>query len=304
MIIKKGSRGEDVKELQLALNVLGYNTGNADGIFGTATEIQVEHFQEASHLHPDGIVGKGTLKELNEALEAAGDRNLKFEIGDHPDPEEPSDKMKWIKVPTDQVKGSQGYAHFRLREDAAEAYSALREEVLSLGGVITSAGAKRPLSDSKKSASRSSKSLHYTGLAFDMALDSGMNNPKKEMFVIEEVGDREWNVWCRTNKESVDTREVLGYTYNNTKVKVEDRLFSFTDLAKKHGFHPIKSRRSFKRGGSYLGAEWWHFQYEKALDPGVSTFGGELLKIYTLAECKKFGPWGTVKHCVWQESWW
>ena len=175
---------------------------------------------------------------------------------------------------------------------------------MSLGGVITSAGAKRPLSDSKKSASRSSKSLHYTGLAFDMALDSGMNNPKKEMFVIEESGDREWNVWCRTSKESVDTREILGYTYNNTKVKVEDRFFSFTDLAKKHGFHPIKSRRSFKRGGSYLGAEWWHFQYEKALKPGVSTFGGELLKMYTLAECKKFGPWETVKHCVWQESWW
>ena len=137
-----------------------------------------------------------------------------------------------------------------------------------------------------------------------MAFDSGMNNPKKEMFVIEETGDREWNVWCRTSKESVDTREILGYTYNNTKVKVEDRFFSFTDLAKKHGFHPIKSRRSFKRGGSYLGAEWWHFQYEKALEPGVSTFGGELLKIYTLAECKKFGPWETVKHCVWQESWW
>lgn len=304
MIIKKGSRGDDVKELQLALNALGYNTGNADGIFGTATEIQVEHFQEASHLHPDGIVGKGTLKELNEALVSAGHSDLKFEIGDHPDPEEPSERFSWVKVETDQVEGSKGYSYFRLREDAAKAYNALRYEVLSLGGVITSAGAKRPLSDSKKMASRSSKSLHYTGLAFDMALDSGMNNPKKERFVIEELDDREWNVWCRTSKESVDIRKIQGYTYNNTKVTVEDRFFSFTELAKKHGFYPIKSRRSFKRGGSYLGAEWWHFQYEKALEPGVSTFGGELLKIYTLAECRNFGPWETVKHCTWQESWW
>ena len=164
-----------------------------------------------------------------------------------------------------------------------------------MGGVITSAGAKRPLSDSKKMASRSTKSLHYTGLAFDMALDSGMNNPRKERFVIEEVGDRDWNVWCKTTNEDIDIVKVDGYTYNNTKVTVEDRMFSFTDIAKKYGFHPIKSRRSFKNGGSYLGAEWWHFQYEKALEPGVSTFGGELLKMYTMKECRNFGPWDKVK---------
>jgi hypothetical protein len=84
---------------------------------------------------------------------------------------------------------------------------------------------------------------------------------------------------------------------------IEDRFFSFTELAKKHGFEGIKCRRSFKRGGSYLGAEWWHFQYEKALEPGKSTFGGELVKIYSLDECKKFAPWNDTKHCVWKESW-
>lgn len=304
MIIKKGSRGDDVKELQIALKCLGHNAGVADGIFGTATELKVEKFQESVDLHPDGIVGKGTLREINEALEKEGRADLKFAIGDSPDPEEPTSKMGWVKVESDQVDGSKGYSYFRLREDAAKAYNALRYELLTLGGVITSAGAKRSLSDSKKSSSRSLKSLHYTGLAFDMALDSGMNNPKKERFIIEELDDREWNVWCRTEKESVDIRRLEGYTYNNTKIIVEDRFFSFTELAKKHGFHPIKSRRSFKSGGSYLGAEWWHFQYEKALKPGVSTFGGELLKMYTLAECRKFGPWETVKHCVWQESWW
>ena len=304
MIIKKGSRGLDVTELQKALNALGYNCGTADGIFGRGTELQVEHLQEAVHIHPDGIVGKGTMREINELLEKEGHSYLKFELGDHPDPEESAHKFKWVKVDADKVPGSQGYSHFRLREDAAEAYNALREEVLALGGVITSAGAKRPLSDSKKAASRSSKSLHYTGLAFDMALDSGMNNPKKEMFVIEETEeDREWNVWCRTDNESVDIRKVTGYTYNNTRMIIEDRFFSFTELAKKHGFEGIKCRRSFKRGGSYLGAEWWHFQYEKALEPGKSTFGGELLKIYSLGECKKFAPWNDTKHCVWKESW-
>ena len=67
---------------------------------------------------------------------------MKFELGDYPDPEEPSNKMSWTKVEADQIDGSKGYSYFRLREDAAKAYNALRYEVLSLGGVITSAGAK------------------------------------------------------------------------------------------------------------------------------------------------------------------
>ena len=304
MIIKKGSRGLDVTELQEALNALGYNCGTADGIFGAGTELQVEKLQEATHTHPDGIVGKGTMREINGLLEKEGHSDLKFELGDHPDPEEPSHKLKWVKVDADKVPGSQGYSHFRLREDAAEAYNALREEVLGLGGVITSAGAKRPLTDSKKAASRSSKSLHYTGLALDMALDSGMNNPKKERFVIEQSGGgNEWTVWCRTENENVPVKKVHAYTYNHTRVVVEDRLINFTELANKHGFKGISARRYFLAGGNYLGAEWWHFQYEKALEPGKSTFGGELAKIYSLDECKKFAPWNDVKYCVWQESW-
>ena len=300
MILKKGSKGTDVKELQNALKELGYNVGTVDGDFGPATSRQVELFQEANELYQDGIVGKGTLTVMNEQLP----ERLRFTIDGEPDPDETFIKLPWTKVEADQIKGSNGYSRFYLREDAAEAYNDLRRDVLALGGVITSAGAKRPITDSKRMASRSVKSLHYTGLAFDLALDSGMNNPKKERFVIEEVGDRGWNVWCRTEDESVPVRRLEGYTYNNTKVIVEDRFFSFTDLAEKHGFHPIKSRRYFKTGGSYLGAEWWHFQFEKALTPGVSTFGGELLKVYSLSELKsKFEPWDISKNAVWKESW-
>ena len=300
MVLKKGSKGTDVKELQKALKELGYNVGTVDGDFGSATLRQVELFQEANELYQDGIVGNGTLTVMNEQLP----EELKFEIDGEPDSDETFIKLPWTKVDADQIKGSNGYSRFYLREDAAEAYNALREDVLALGGVITSAGAKRPITDSKRMASRSVKSLHYTGLALDLALDSGMNNPKKERFVIEELDDRRWNVWCRTESEDVPVKRLEGYTYSNTKVIVEDRFFSFTDLAKKHGFEPIRSRRYFKTGGSYLGAEWWHFQYERALTPGVSTFGGELLKIYSLSELKsKFEPWEMTKSAVWKESW-
>ena len=80
MIIKRGSEGQDVIELQEALKALGFKVGIVDGDFGPATELQVERFQESAELHPDGIVGKGTLKEINEALEQAGEPDLKFKF--------------------------------------------------------------------------------------------------------------------------------------------------------------------------------------------------------------------------------
>ncbi len=302
-MLKRGSEGKQVVDLQRALKILGFNCGVADGIFGQATQVQVEKFQEEQDLFVDGIVGTQTFQELNSRLETVGENQPRFLIELNTDPEETFEKMTWVKVDADQLERSQGYNRFYLRNDAAEAYNALRSEVLALGGVITSAGAKRPLNDSSRSKSRSTKSLHYTGLAFDLALDSGMNNPKRERFVIEEIGDRRWNVWCRTENESVPEREIQAYTYGHTKVVIKDRMFSFTDVAKKHGWYPIRARAWFMRGGKYTGAEWWHFQYENALTPGVSTFGGELLKVYSLSDCKGFAHWESSKNCVWKESW-
>ena len=299
MIIKEGSKGTDVKELQRALKHLGYNCGVADGIFGMGTRVQVEKFQEDNDLYPDGIVGSGTLSAMNPKLPD----DLKFQIDGEPDPEETFIKMPWTKVKTDQVEGSEGYSYFRLRKDASESYNALREDVLALGGVITSAGAKRSLSDAKPTSTRSIKSMHYTGLAFDLALDTMGNNPKKDTYVFVEAGDRKWKLWCRTENENVPVIKLTATTYKNTKVVVEDRFFCFTDLAEKHGWKGIRARRSFFSGGTWLGCEAWHFQWEAGLTPGVSTFGGELLKLYSKAECKTFVHWEKTKNAVWQKSW-
>lgn len=57
-VLKKGSRGNDVKTLQRLLHLY------EDGIFGTLTEEAVKEFQEAHGLVADGIVGKKTWEAL------------------------------------------------------------------------------------------------------------------------------------------------------------------------------------------------------------------------------------------------
>ena len=59
--LKNGSRGEAVRALQESLNKLGFNCGNADGIFGPKTEAGVRAFQAAKGLDADGIAGEATL---------------------------------------------------------------------------------------------------------------------------------------------------------------------------------------------------------------------------------------------------
>ncbi|HEY3375165.1 MAG TPA: peptidoglycan-binding protein [Candidatus Aquicultor sp.] len=57
-------RGDDVRELQLSLNTLGFNTGIVDGIFGETTERAVRDFQLNFGLPSDGIFGPSSLTAI------------------------------------------------------------------------------------------------------------------------------------------------------------------------------------------------------------------------------------------------
>ena len=57
-VLKKGSKGNDVKELQKKLKV------SADGIFGNNTKNAVKKFQKSNRLTADGVVGKNTAHKL------------------------------------------------------------------------------------------------------------------------------------------------------------------------------------------------------------------------------------------------
>jgi peptidoglycan hydrolase-like protein with peptidoglycan-binding domain/beta-N-acetylglucosaminidase len=67
-LLRYGSRGADVADLQRKLNTLGYSCGPVDGVFGSRTRSAVMAFQRAHHLQVDGIVGAATLSELAKAL--------------------------------------------------------------------------------------------------------------------------------------------------------------------------------------------------------------------------------------------
>lgn len=63
-VLKNGSRGNAVKELQQMLNNAGFDCGKADGIFGAKTESAVAAFQSAAGLAVDGKAGPQTLAAL------------------------------------------------------------------------------------------------------------------------------------------------------------------------------------------------------------------------------------------------
>ena len=65
-LLKEGSRGDEVKELQQQLNALGYSCGSADGIFGSKTEQAVKAFQKDHGLVADGMVGDKTKAALSQ----------------------------------------------------------------------------------------------------------------------------------------------------------------------------------------------------------------------------------------------
>ena len=65
--LKKGSEKPEVKDLQEALEALGFSPGKIDGVFGAATEKAVKAFQASVGIDADGIVGPITWLNIDEA---------------------------------------------------------------------------------------------------------------------------------------------------------------------------------------------------------------------------------------------
>ena len=65
-ILKKGSKGNDVKEWQKELIKRGYSCGKhgVDGDFGNDTANSTAKYQKSKKLKPDKIVGKDTADSV------------------------------------------------------------------------------------------------------------------------------------------------------------------------------------------------------------------------------------------------
>ncbi|OKH13380.1 peptidoglycan-binding protein [Fischerella major NIES-592] len=67
-VIKVGSRGAAVTQLQQSLRTLGYYKGPVTGYFGQETEQAVIRFQQSKKLQADGVVGANTLQVIRTNL--------------------------------------------------------------------------------------------------------------------------------------------------------------------------------------------------------------------------------------------
>ncbi len=65
-VMKPGSRGEDVRQLQETLKAAGYDVGPIDGKFGPLTEAAVKAYQADHGLTVDGKVGEKTRGSLEQ----------------------------------------------------------------------------------------------------------------------------------------------------------------------------------------------------------------------------------------------
>jgi len=316
-LLRIGSKGPRVLSVQEMLKFLGYQAWNlneaepkredlvCDGDFGPKTESAVIEFQTDEGLYADGIVGPATMRALQEAWQQ---RNLELNAATLDGTSVAPLTYSLVRVPADAF--GDGYDRLQLRNDVADAYLKVYAAVRDAGGIVTSSGGIRHLG-AKVSANRSAASLHYVGRALDLFVGSGMNDPKKDPYVASRVAERTYQIHVRCSKDNnpdatLPPRRKIEHcvTYFDRidGQAVTDHFLDLTALFADHGFKPIRARRSFERGGSWAGAEWWHFQNETGLVDGVSTFGEELQKIYSSGQLAGAPPW-RERDRVWQINW-
>jgi len=75
-LLRRGTRGAEVSELQGFLNLRGHESGPVDGVFGNMTDQAVRAFQRERGLNADGVVGAQTRTEVRRIAEGNGFSSL------------------------------------------------------------------------------------------------------------------------------------------------------------------------------------------------------------------------------------
>lgn len=93
--LRRGSKGDAVRELQLALYHLDHEDLMVDGIFGGKTEAAVRDFQAKCGLTADGIVGPKTWAAIAEMLQSVGIVDLVKTDDEEAKESEPAEKKQF-----------------------------------------------------------------------------------------------------------------------------------------------------------------------------------------------------------------
>lgn len=102
-MLSYGSSGEDVKELQKALNNAGY-TLDVDGKFGTKTQTAVKSYQKSKGLAVDGIVGNNTWTSLSGgAISNIVNKNQAISTGNAEQVKQPVEKNRPVYQKSESV---------------------------------------------------------------------------------------------------------------------------------------------------------------------------------------------------------
>ena len=75
-VLKQGSSGPEVQDLQQKLKDLGFDPNGVDGNFGPGTVKAVRTFQQSQGLTADGVAGPATLAALQIAAAADAMKNM------------------------------------------------------------------------------------------------------------------------------------------------------------------------------------------------------------------------------------
>jgi len=280
------------KDIQNKLKGMGFDIGKAgvDGKIGNTTKGAIRQFQETFGLPVTGeldqttrdrITGeylKGAVLKVDFERKNENQSSHTFSTGERLT-RKPIDGVAILNIDKEKT------FPIVVRSDVANSLTTAVTEINALGGKVVSAGGMRNLSVSGGSG-RSKTSLHYLGLAFDLATNCGMRNPEKDLYVIVRSGGTDqnprWIVYCRS--ESPDAKEITlnAAVYKKgigiQEQKVTGKFINVTEIMEKNGWKPISARSNWKN--NYMSCEWWHFEKTDSLKKGKTTFKSELEKLY------------------------
>lgn len=163
-VLRRGSRGAAVRDLQRMLKKAGFNAGSIDGSFGSGTRSAVIAFQRARRLAADGVVGSQTWRALTGGVPSL--------------PSTPeSSTERWVLPAGVQAAGEAHSVHYddapawdggrNCSRDFTPGAAELKRYIpANFAGVTNIYGYKCR----RNTASRSKTSVHGTGRALDIMI--------------------------------------------------------------------------------------------------------------------------------------